>query len=99
MQPADAARIFLSSEPDISHSVNRIRMLTRITSDLSVSAARRLLSAMLGQSLARETPRHRSYEQSSDVASLASRENVLRRSGAQAARPVTASARSAQRRP
>jgi uncharacterized protein (DUF2336 family) len=99
MQPADAARIFLSSEPDISHSVNRIRMLTRITSDLSVSAARRLLAAMLGQSLASETPRHRSYEHSSDVASLASRENVLRRAGAQVARSATPSGRSAQRRP
>jgi hypothetical protein len=74
-------------------------MLTRITSDLSVSAARRLLAAMLGQSLASETPRHRSYEHSSDVASLASRENVLRRAGAQVARSATPSGRSAQRRP
>jgi uncharacterized protein (DUF2336 family) len=97
MQPADAARVFLSSEPDIAHSVNRIRTLTRITSDLTVHTARRLLSAMLGQSLANETTRHRRYEQSSDVASLAGRENALRRAAAQPARSVTAPGR-AQRR-
>jgi uncharacterized protein (DUF2336 family) len=98
MQPADAARIFLSAEPDISHSVNRIRMLTRITSELSLKAARRLISAMLGQSLPGEAPRHRRYEQASEVASLAGRENVLRRAGGQPARPVTASGRAAQHR-
>jgi uncharacterized protein (DUF2336 family) len=99
MQPADAARIFLSCEPDISHSVNRIRMLTRITSDLSVSAARHLISAMVGQPLASETGRTRGYEHASDVASLASRENVLRRAGAHPSRPVwSSSGRVAQNR-
>jgi uncharacterized protein (DUF2336 family) len=98
MPPADAARIFLSSEPDISHSVDRIRMLTRITSDLAVNAARRLISAMLGQLLAGDEPRHRRYEQASDVASLAGRENVLRRAGSQSPRPLTPAARVAQQR-
>jgi hypothetical protein len=97
MQPADAARIFLSSEPDISHSVDRIRTLTRITSDLSVNAARQLMAAMLGQSLASDTPRHRRYEQAPEVASLASREHALRRTSAQPARPL-APARVGQQR-
>jgi uncharacterized protein (DUF2336 family) len=88
MQPADAARIFLSSEPDISHSVNRIRSLTRITSDLTVSAARRLISAMVGQQLLSEAPRHRRYEHASEVDSLAGRENALRRASEAQSRPV-----------
>jgi hypothetical protein len=74
MQPADAARIFLSSEPNIAHSVDRIRTLTRIASDLSINAAQRFLSAMLGQSLASDAPRHRRYEQAAEIASLAVRE-------------------------
>jgi hypothetical protein len=97
MEPADAARIFLSSEPDISHSVDRIRMLTRITTDLSPNAARGLMSAMLGQSLPSEAARHRRYEQSSDVASLGNRENTLRRAGGQQ-RPTASVARAAQNR-
>ena len=99
MAPADAARIFLSSEPDISHSVDRIRMLTRITSDLSVNAARRLMSAMLGQALASDAPRHRRYEQSAEVASLTGRENSLGRAAGQPARPLTSPARVSQQRP
>jgi uncharacterized protein (DUF2336 family) len=98
MQPADAARIFLSSEPDISHSVDRIRTLTRIASDLSVNAARHLMGAMLGQLLASDIPRHRRYEQAPDVASLAGRENALRRAGAAQPRPVTPAGRVAQQR-
>jgi uncharacterized protein (DUF2336 family) len=98
MQPADAARIFLSSEPGISHSVGRIRMLTRITSDLPVSAARRLMSAILGQSLPSDTPRHQRYEQASEVASLAGRENALRRTGSHQAKPLTLPGRGAQLR-
>lgn len=89
MQPADAARIFLSSEPDISHSVDRIRSLTRIASNLSVNAARRLLSAMLGHSLPFNAPRHRRYEEAADAGSIAARENVLRRAGTHPARPLT----------
>ncbi|MBV8849356.1 MAG: DUF2336 domain-containing protein [Methylobacteriaceae bacterium] len=99
MQPADAARIFLSSDPGIAHSVDRIRMLTRIASDLSVSAARSLLSAMIGQSLASEPPRHRRYEHAPEISSLAGRENALRRAAAHPARPLAASARAAQQRP
>jgi uncharacterized protein (DUF2336 family) len=87
MDPADAARIFLSSEPDIAHSMDRIRVLTRITSDLTVPAARRVLSAMLGQSLPSEAARHRRYEHSPDVASIASRETALRRAGTPQSRP------------
>src|SRR5947209_231908 len=49
MAPADAARIFLSSEPAISHSVGRIRMLTRITSDISPHVAQRVMSPIIGQ--------------------------------------------------
>jgi hypothetical protein len=98
MPPADAARIFLSSEPAISHSVGRIRMLTRITSDLPVSAARRLISAMLGQPLAGDEPRHRRYEQATDVASLAGRENALRRTAATQPRPLTPAGLVAQQR-
>jgi uncharacterized protein (DUF2336 family) len=89
MEPADAARIFLSSEPGISHSVDRIRMLTRITSDLSTKAARRLMSAMLGQPLPSDGPRHRRYEQAPEVASLAGRENTLRRAGSPQPRSLT----------
>jgi uncharacterized protein (DUF2336 family) len=99
MQPADAVRIFLSSEPGIAHSVDRIRMLTRIASDLSVNAARHLLSAMLGQSLASDAPRHRRYEQAPEVASVAGRENALRRAGSHQARPLTQPARVARQRP
>jgi uncharacterized protein (DUF2336 family) len=99
MQPADTARIFLSSEPSIAHSVDRIRMLTRIASDLSVNAARHLLSAMLGHSLASDAPRYRRYEQAPDVASVAGRENTLRRAGPQQARPLTRPSRLAQQRP
>ena len=98
MQPADAARIFLSSEPNIAHSVDRIRTLTRIASDLSINAAQRFLSAMLGQSLASDAPRHRRYEQAAEIASLAVRENVLRRAGSHQARPLTPPARVAQQR-
>ena len=98
MEPADAARIFLSSEPDISHSFDRIRVLTRITSDLSPQAARRLISTMLGQSLPSEAPRHRRYEQASDPASLAGRENVLRRTASEQRRPVTPAGRLAHAR-
>jgi uncharacterized protein (DUF2336 family) len=97
MPPADAARIFLSSEPDISHSVDRIRMLTRITSDVPVNAARRLMSAMLGQSLAGDEPRHRRFEQASDVASLTGRENTLRRASSHQPRPLTPAGRVVQR--
>jgi hypothetical protein len=97
MEPADAARIFLSSEPGISHSVDRIRMLTRITSDLSTKAARRLMSAMLGQPLPSDGPRHRRYEQAPEVASLAGRENTLRRAGSPQARPLTSPGRVGQR--
>jgi uncharacterized protein (DUF2336 family) len=98
MEPADAARIFLSSEPDISHSFDRIRILTRITSDLSPQAARRLMSAMLGQPLPGEAPRHRRYEQATDVASLAGRENALRRASSDQRRAVTPAGRLAQTR-
>jgi hypothetical protein len=98
MQPADAARIFLSSEPNIAHSVDRIRTLTRIASDLPINAAQRFLSAMLGQSLASDAPRHRRYEQAAEIASLAVRENVLRRAGSHQARPLTPPARVAQQR-
>jgi hypothetical protein len=97
MPPADAARIFLSSEPDISHSVDRIRMLTRITSDVPVNVARRLMSAMLGQPLAGDEPRHRRFEQASDVASLTGRENTLRRASSHQPRPLTPAGRVAQR--
>lgn len=89
MEPADAARIFLSSEPGISHSVDRIRTLTRITSDLPLHGARRLMSAMLGQSLPSEAARHNRYEHSSDVASLGHRENALRRTGSHQPRALT----------
>jgi uncharacterized protein (DUF2336 family) len=98
MQPADAARIFLSSEPDISHSVDRIRTLTRIVSDLSLNAARHLMAAMLGQSLASDTPRHRRYEQAPEVPSLAGREHALRRTSAQPARPLAPPGRVGQQR-
>ncbi|MEA2759617.1 MAG: hypothetical protein QOH65_2230 [Methylobacteriaceae bacterium] len=98
MQPADAARIFLSSEPDISHSVDRIRTLTRIVSDLSVNAARHLMAAMLGQSLASDTPRHRRYEQAPELASLAGREHALRRTSAQPTRPLAPAGRVGQQR-
>jgi hypothetical protein len=98
MQPADAARIFLSSEPDISHSVDRIRTLTRIASDLSVHAARHLMAAMLGQSLASDTPRHRRYEQAPEVASLAGREHALRRTSAQPARSLAPAGRVGRQR-
>jgi hypothetical protein len=63
-----------------------------------VSAARHLMSAMVGQPLASETARTRGYEHASDVASLASRENVLRRAGAHPSRPVSPSGRVAQNR-
>ena len=99
MEPADAARIFLSSEPDISHSVDRIRMLTRVTSELSVNAARRLLSAMLGQTLPTDRSRHRRHEQATDIASLIGRENALRRAAApHQPRPATMPARRPQQR-
>jgi uncharacterized protein (DUF2336 family) len=98
MPAAEAARIFLSSEPGISHSVDRVRTLTRITSDLPVNAARRLMSAMLGQPLAGDEPRHRRYEQASDGASLVRRENALRRAGSHQVRPLTSTGRLAQQR-
>jgi uncharacterized protein (DUF2336 family) len=97
MEPADAARIFLSSEPGISHSVDRIRVLTRITSDLPVNAARRLMSTMLGQSLPNDASRHRRYEAAPDVASLAGRENTLRRTGSHQ-RPLTAAGQATRQR-
>jgi uncharacterized protein (DUF2336 family) len=98
MVPSDAARIFLSSEPDISHSVERIRTLMRITSELSVNAARRLVSAMLGQTLAGDATRHRGYEQASDVALLAGREKALRRASSVQTGSLTSRERVAQQR-
>ena len=98
MEPSDAARTFLSSEPDISHSVERIRTLMRITSELSVNASRRLLSAMLGQSLAGDATRHRRYEQGSDVALLAGREKALRRASSLQTGSLTSRERVAQQR-
>ncbi|GAC1330690.1 MAG: hypothetical protein NVSMB26_08330 [Beijerinckiaceae bacterium] len=88
MGPADAARIFLSSEPQISHRIDRIRTLTRITSDLPPRAARRLVFLMLGQSLPNEATRHRVYESATEVASLAARENTLRRAVPANPRPL-----------
>jgi hypothetical protein len=72
-------------------------MLTRITSDVPVNVARRLMSAMLGQPLAGDEPRHRRFEQASDVASLTGRENTLRRASSQQPRPLTPAGRVAQR--
>ena len=96
MEPADAARIFLSSEPGISHSVDRIRMLTRISSDLPPHGARRLISAILGQSLPSDAARHNRYEHPSEPASLAGRENALRRAGSPRPQPLTPSSRLAR---
>jgi uncharacterized protein (DUF2336 family) len=98
MEASDAARIFLSSEPDISHSVDRIRILMRIMSELSLNAARRLLSTMLGQTLAGDAPRHRRYEQASDATLLAGRENALRRAGLAQSGSLAARERLAQQR-
>jgi hypothetical protein len=67
-------------------------------SELSLNAARRLLSTMLGQTLAGDAPRHRRYEQASDATLLAGRENALRRAGLAQAGSLAARERLAQQR-